>query len=122
MPAATTAHPKRGTLSPRVKLEERNLIDRVAKVLGKSPTSSVLDAARAAAEEALLDRVSTKADANTYAAVLALLGMPPQSNEHLRKTMQSPPPWDKATLSVPEPLGPQHDEEPFQSGVEIVDT
>lgn len=96
MPAAITEHPKRETLNLRIKPEERSLIDRAAKVRGKNRTSFVLDAARAAAEEALLDQATIAANAKAYASFLARLDMPPQPNKRLRKTMQSPAPWQKA--------------------------
>ena len=48
---------KRETLNLRIKPAERGLIDRAAQSLGKTRTDFVLDAARRAAEEALLDRV-----------------------------------------------------------------
>lgn len=96
MPATTTDHPKRETLNLRIKPEERSLIDRAAKARGKNRTSFVLDAARAAAEEALLDQTAITADAKAYAAFLARLDMPPQPNERLRKTMRTPAPWGKA--------------------------
>lgn len=31
-----------------------------------------------------------------YRAFLARLGMPPQLNDRLKKTMQTPAPWEKA--------------------------
>jgi len=96
MPAATTDHTKRETLNLRIKPEERSLIDRAAKARGKNRTSFVLDAARAAAEEALLDQAAITANAKAHAAFLARLDMPPQPNERLRKTMQTPSPWEKA--------------------------
>ena len=46
---------KRQSLNLRIKAEERGLIDRAAKTLGKNRTDFVLDAARRAAEDALLD-------------------------------------------------------------------
>lgn len=96
MPAATIGHPKRETLNLRIKPEERSLIDRAARARGKNRTSFVLDAARAAAEEALLDQTAITANAKAYAAFLARLNMPPRPNKRLRKTMQTPAPWDKA--------------------------
>lgn len=95
MPATATDHPKRETLNLRIKPEERRLIDRAAKARGKNRTSFVLDAARAAAEEALLDQTTVTANAKAYAAFLARLDMPPRPNERLRKTMQAPAPWKK---------------------------
>ncbi len=96
MPTATTVHPKRETLNLRIKPEERSLIDRAAKARGKNRTSFVLDAARAAAEEALLDQTAITVNAKAYAAFLARLDMPPRPNKRLHKTMQTSVPWDMA--------------------------
>jgi uncharacterized protein (DUF1778 family) len=86
---------KRETLNIRIKTEERSLIDRAAKARGKNRTDFILDAARQAAEEALLDQVIVTASPEAYAEFLARLDMPPQPNERLRKTMQTSAPWDK---------------------------
>ena len=91
-----TTPAKRETLNLRIKPEERSLIDRAAKARGKNRTDFVLDAARAAAEEALLDQSILAASPQAYAEFLARLDMKPQPNERLRKTMQTPSPWDKA--------------------------
>ncbi|HTJ90401.1 MAG TPA: DUF1778 domain-containing protein [Acidocella sp.] len=94
MPPAASAHsPKRDTLNLRIKPEERSLIDRAAKLRGKNRTDFVLDAARAAAEDALLDQIVIRTAPEAYAAFIAQLDAPPQPNERLRETMQSPPPW-----------------------------
>jgi len=85
---------KRETLNLRIKPEERSLIDHAARVRGKNRTDFVLEAARAAAEEALLDQSIIAVDQEAYAAFLARLDMPPQANERLRKTMRSPTPWE----------------------------
>jgi uncharacterized protein (DUF1778 family) len=96
MPTPRAAPSKRETLNIRIKPEERSLIDRAAKARGKNRTDFVLDAARAAAEEALLDQTIIVASPEAYAAFLARLDMPPQPNERLRRTMQTKAPWDKA--------------------------
>ena len=57
MAASSTTPGKRETLNIRIKPEERGLIDRAAKTRGKNRTDFILDAARSAAEEALLDQV-----------------------------------------------------------------
>lgn len=94
MPTAASVHSaKRDTLNLRIRPEERNLIDRAAKLRGKNRTDFVLDAARAAAEDALLDQTVIRAEPEAYAAFIAGLDAPPQPNERLRKTMQSPLPW-----------------------------
>ncbi len=89
MPTLRTAPNKRETLNLRIKPEERSLIDRAAKVRGKNRTDFVLDAARTAAEEALLDQAITAVNPEAYATFLARLDMLPQPNERLRKTMQT---------------------------------
>lgn len=96
MPATNTEHRKRETLNLRIKPEVRNLIDRAAKVRGKNRTDFVLDAARVAAEEALLDQAIITTSPEAYAAFLSRLDMPPRPNERLRKTMQTRAPWDGA--------------------------
>ena len=76
--------PKRQTLNLRIKPEERGLIDRAAKILGKTRTDFVLDAARRAAEDTFLDRTVLTVSPKAYAAFLARLDAPPQPNERLQ--------------------------------------
>lgn len=95
MPTVSTGPSKRETLNIRIKPEDRSLIDRAAKVRGKNRTDFVLGAARAAAEEALLDQALIEVDPKAYAEFLARLDMPPKPNESLRKTMRAPAPWEE---------------------------
>ncbi|MGI2323669.1 MULTISPECIES: DUF1778 domain-containing protein [unclassified Methylococcus] len=93
----TTTHSqttRRDSLNIRIKPEDRGLIDRAAKLLGKNRTDFMLDAARRAAEEALLDRAVFVVSPEAYAEFLARLDAPPQPNERLRKTMQTSAPWE----------------------------
>ena len=85
---------KRQSLNLRIKPEERGLIDRAAKTLGKNRTEFMLDAARRAAEEALLDRTIFTVSPKAYAEFMARLDAPPQSNERLRRTMRTSAPWE----------------------------
>jgi uncharacterized protein (DUF1778 family) len=87
---------KRDTLNLRIKPEDRSMIERAAQVRGKTRTDFVLDAARAAAEEALLEQAVIRVAPEAYAAFLERLDAPVQSNERLRKTLRSKAPWDKA--------------------------
>jgi len=50
---------------------------------------------RLAAEETLLDQAIIMANPEAYAKFLAQLDMPPSPNARLRKTMQTPAPWEK---------------------------
>lgn len=94
MPVAIEVPNKRETLNIRIRAEERGLIDRAAAIRGKNRTDFILDAARLAAEEALLDQVLIAASPQAYEQFLVRLDMPPQPNERLRKTMQTLAPWD----------------------------
>ena len=85
---------KRETLNIRVKPEMRGLIDRAAKLVGKNRTDFVLDAARHAAEDALLDRTVFAMNPKVYADFVARLDAPPKPNVRLRKTMQTRAPWE----------------------------
>ncbi|PFG11112.1 MULTISPECIES: DUF1778 domain-containing protein [unclassified Marinobacter] len=94
MISANTDQPKRETLNIRIKPEERGLIDRAAKARGKNRTEFVLEAARIAAEEAILDQAILSVTPEAYQAFLEQLDLPPKPNERLRKTMQASAPWD----------------------------
>ena len=90
----TTAETKRETLNIRIKADVRDLIDRAAKSRGKNRTDFILESARAAAEDALLDQVIMAVTPQAYAQFLKRLDMPPKANDRLRKTMSTPAPWD----------------------------
>ena len=94
MAAGTNQRAKRGTLNLRIRPEVRSLIDHAAELTGKNRTDFVLDAARQAAENALLDQRVIQFNAKAYAAFLARLDAAPQPNERLKRTLQSPAPWD----------------------------
>ena len=85
----------RSTLNLRISPEERDLIDTAANIQGKNRTDFILEAARQAAEETLLDRTIFWVSPQAYAEFIALLDAPPQPNERLRKTIQTPAPWDE---------------------------
>jgi uncharacterized protein (DUF1778 family) len=86
--------PKRETLNLRIKPEVRGLIDRAAEAVGKNRTDFMLDAARHAAEDALLDRTVFPVGEKAYAEFLARLDAPAKPNARLRKTMKTIAPWE----------------------------
>lgn len=94
---ATTPKPTttRDTLNLRIKPELRGLIDRAAQLAGKNRTDFVLEAARRAAEDALLDRTVFSVSPKAYAEFLKRLDAPPQPNDRLRRTMQAKAPWER---------------------------
>ena len=85
---------KRDTLNIRIKPEVRGLIDRAAELMGKNRTDFVLDAARHAAEDALLDRTVFVVSSKAYAEFIARLDAPPQPNERLRRSLETAAPWE----------------------------
>ena len=90
----TTVSPKRNSLNLRILPELRDLIDRGAQVQGKNRTDFILEAAKRAAEEALLERTVLTVSPEAYTAFLARLEQPARPNERLRRTMQTPAPWE----------------------------
>ena len=85
---------RRETLNIRIKPEVRGLIDRAAELAGKTRTDFVLDAARHAAEDALLDRAVFTVSPEAHAEFLARLDAPPRPNDRLRRTIEAPVPWE----------------------------
>jgi uncharacterized protein (DUF1778 family) len=94
MSISTRPAQKRDTLNIRIKPKVRGLIDRAAELTGKNRTDFVLDAARRAAEDALLDRTLFAVSPKAYTAFLARLDAPPQPNARLRRTMKTAAPWE----------------------------
>ncbi len=95
MPASQHQKTKRDTLNLRIKPELRGLIDRAAELSGKNRTTFVLDAARCAAQDALLDRTVFAIGPKAYAEFLARLDAPPQPNDRLRRSLKTAAPWEK---------------------------
>jgi uncharacterized protein (DUF1778 family) len=96
MKTISPSRPPRDTLNLRIPAAERNLIDRAAATTGKTRTDFILEAARRAAEDALLERAIMSVGPEAYAEFLTRLDAPAQPNERLRHTMQVIPPWAKA--------------------------
>ena len=94
MRAARHEAGKREALNLRIKPQVRELIDRAAELAGKNRTDFVLDAARRAAEDTLLDRTVFTFSTKAYRLFLARLDAPPKPNKRLLKTMQTRAPWE----------------------------
>jgi len=85
---------RREALNIRIKPHVRELIDRAAELAGKNRTDFVLDAARRAAEDTLLDRTVFAVSPKAYREFLARLDAPPRPNKRLIKSMQTRAPWE----------------------------
>ena len=84
---------RREALNIRIKPQVRELIDRAAEIAGKNRTDFVLDAARRAAEDTLLDRTVFAVSPKAYRVFLKRLDAPPRPNRRLIKSMKTPAPW-----------------------------
>jgi uncharacterized protein (DUF1778 family) len=96
MKAIQTTKPRRDTLNLRIPAVERNLIDRAAESAGKTRTDFILEAARRAAEDTLLDRALLSVGEAAYAEFVKRLEAPARPNKRLQRTMQATPPWNKS--------------------------
>ena len=94
-PQGKKARDVRKPLNMRIRPETGCLLDMAAELTGKTLTDFVLDAARQAAQSALLDRSAIPLKGKAYEAFVALLEAPPQPNEQLRKSLQTPAPWER---------------------------
>ncbi|AOZ11214.1 DUF1778 domain-containing protein [Cupriavidus malaysiensis] len=95
-PTKDTRRAPRERFSIPIRADDRSLIEQAAKATGKTPTAFVREAARAAAEEVLLEQTLIVGSPEAYAAFLARLERPPIPNERLRKTLRMPAPWEKS--------------------------
>ncbi|TPJ77829.1 DUF1778 domain-containing protein [Mesorhizobium sp. B2-6-2] len=76
----------------RIREDIRILIDRAAKIRGKTRSDFMIDAAYRAAEDTLLDQTLVKVDAESYQHYLDILDQPP-SGEGFARLMNAPKPW-----------------------------
>ena len=95
MPTLEATKARRETLNLRIKADLRGLIDRAAEATGKTRTDFVLQAARNAAQEALIDQTLFALNPKAYAEFLARLDQPPRPNDRLRRALETAAPWEK---------------------------
>ncbi len=76
----------------RVRDDIRTLIDRAATAQGKTRSDFMIDAARRAAEDAVLDQTLVRVDAESYRYYLSVLDAAPDSEGYAR-LMAAPKPW-----------------------------
>jgi uncharacterized protein (DUF1778 family) len=81
------------TISMRIPPDARDLIDRAAQATGRTRTDFMLETARKAAEEVLLDQRFFYLDTAEYAAFVKALDAPPRDLPELRKLLAEPAPW-----------------------------
>jgi uncharacterized protein (DUF1778 family) len=85
---------RRGLINLRMSREDRNIIDRAAKVAGKTRTEFMVEASRRAAHDTLLDTNMIVVDARTFERFRKLFDAPARPNERLRSLMNLKAPWE----------------------------
>jgi uncharacterized protein (DUF1778 family) len=80
------------TVNLHIREDVQSLIDRAAKAQSKSLSDFMIDAARRAAEDTLLDQTFLQVDEQTYKHFLSVLDSPPQ-NEGFERLMNAKKPW-----------------------------
>lgn len=92
---ATKAKPKKSPLlavNLRMSEDIRDLIDHAARSRSKTRSEFMIEAARIAAEDALLDQTLVRADPKTYTKFVKLLDQPP-SGKGYERLMAARTPW-----------------------------
>ncbi|MCC3244623.1 DUF1778 domain-containing protein [Methylocystis sp. WRRC1] len=92
--AKAASESRRGLVNVRMAAEDRNIIDRAAKVAGKTRTEFMVDAARRAAQETLLDSSLIVVDGKTFDRFRKIFDAPAKPNERLQKLMNLKAPWE----------------------------
>lgn len=82
-------------ISMRAPVAQRDLIDRAARATHKSRTEFMLEAATAAAQEALMNRNAFVLDENEYRDFVEKLRSPVVENEALMHLLETTPPWER---------------------------
>lgn len=93
-PAPNAAgEPRTRPVNLRVRDEIRTLIDRAAQAQGRSRSDFMIEAARRAAEDAILEQAAVLVDRADYDRFLEILEAPPEPNEKLQAILRAPTPW-----------------------------
>lgn len=77
----------------RVTPDDQALIDRAVSASGLTRTDFVLQAARTAAQQVLVEQAWCAVSPEQFEAFQRELDAPPRPSERLRKTMAAPRPW-----------------------------
>jgi len=91
----TTPVLKTEQINLRANPSQRDLFDRAAKLLHKSRTEFMLEAATRAAQEVLLDSNEFVLDEAEYAAFVETLDRPVAENSALMKLLGKQPSWER---------------------------
>lgn len=90
-----SAAPRSENINIRTTPEALGLIDRAARVAGKTRTDFILDAATQAAEDTVLDQRLFLLEPAQWNAFIAMLDAPARPNERLKALLGRTPVWEK---------------------------
>ena len=74
--------------------KDRAVIDQAARAAGKSRTEFMVEAARRAAQETLLDTTLILADGSSFSRFKDMFDAPPKLNPRLRELLSLKAPWE----------------------------
>ena len=77
----------------RVRDDLRAIIDRAASLQGRTRSEFMLDAARRAAEDAILDQTLVRVDADVFDDLAEMIDEPTRG-EGFERLMSAPTPWE----------------------------
>jgi len=83
------------SINLRVSKREKTLIDRAAKLIDRSRSDFMLEAACREAEALLLDQNHFSLSEEKLKRFMAMLDEPPSDNVKLRKLLESKAPWER---------------------------
>jgi len=87
--------PSSTVINLRTPPAQRELIDRAARLQGKSRTDFMLEASREKAQQVLLDQALFTVTAKQYKAFVALMDAPLTDNAGLKRLLARRAPWEK---------------------------
>lgn len=90
----TSASLRSDNINIRVTPETLGLIDRAARVAGKTRTDFIVDTVKQAAEETVLDQRLFLLDGKQWARFVEALDAPPEPNERLIALLGRKPAWE----------------------------
>jgi uncharacterized protein (DUF1778 family) len=96
-PAMPASPRKDQPIAMRLAASDVAMIDRAARIRGRSRTEFVRDAAMRAAEEVVLDNHVIRMDAEAFGAFLAVVAEPGKAVPGLVDLFRRRPPWDDET-------------------------
>ncbi len=91
----TEPRSRSAAINLRIEPGTRDLIDAASDVVGKSRTEFMVDSARRAAIDILLDQRLFTLDPEKFDAFAAALDQPPPAGPKLRALMKKRPAWEK---------------------------